>query len=170
VSDDLLTPDEAYDTAVSILEEWGETAQYALTDAAPGAERTLAAATSGLVMAMLKNIVLHRPLYTEDGWVCPSCVEMHGLGVCRAQAPCSFTASVFDAVLGFDRVERPTPEGLVAMMQDGPEPYVGQGAAELERMYGMDPAAARTHASSVVHAIARPLRKTRERRHRQPDR
>jgi hypothetical protein len=155
VTDEQLPPDEAFDTALSILEEWQGIAEQARGDGTymthPGS--SLASATSRMAVLLTEQVVLHRPSYDEGAWVCPRCVEVQPVGIVRAEAPCAFARRVFDTLLP-GKSEDPAPGGLQMIFQDGAEPYVSYGAAELERMHGLNPAQARVHASSVVRAIA----------------
>jgi len=160
-----LPPDEAFDTAVGILEEYLEHAQHAIGDGTTVEHPTTMLAVGIINMAgeFLHQLAVHRPALNHDGTLgCPSCVEMHPvLGMVRAAAPCASALSVLNAVLQTGRVETPAPGGLQVILQDGTEPYVSLGASEVERMCGLSPAQARSASSAVVQAISRVRRRAR---------
>lgn len=154
-----LAPNEAFDTAMGVLEEYLEQAQYAIGDGTTVEHPVtmLATGTMNLSTMTLRLLAAHRPVLGMDGaWGCPACVEMHPLlGSVRPAAPCAVAQHVLGSLLNSTRVHHPAPGGLQTILQDGTEPYVSLGAAELERMCGLPPAVARTHSSVVVQAISR---------------
>jgi hypothetical protein len=152
--DGLLPPDEAFDAAVAQLQEWLGQAEQAAGDARGVQYPDTVLANAAIRMATLeiRKVVSHRPVYIQSAWVCPLCVELQQVGFTRAAAPCAEARAIFE-MLGI-QLQEAAPGGLQMIVQDGAEPYVSLGAAELERMHGLEPVHARTLASSVVRVIA----------------
>lgn len=152
-----LRPAAAHATAVGIVAEWGARAEAAHGDCSVMDSGTAVAVSSGRLAAVTaRMLAAHAPVWMDGGSVCPSCVEIHGgAGIVRASYPCQQARMIFDEVLGPDD-EAAGPEfGLQMTVQDGPEPYMSAAAAALERMHGASPAAARSHASTVLGALGR---------------
>lgn len=164
MTDNELPPSEAFDAAAGILEEHLERAQQAIGDGTTVEYQvtSLAAAVTCMATQHLRQLAAHRPSFKDGAWVCPSCAEVTPvLGMVHATSPCAVALSIFDAVMGGTRVESPAPGGMRFILQDGSEPYVSLGAAELERMCGLPPDQARQHSSAVVQAISRVRRRSR---------
>lgn len=161
-AEQLLPPDEAYDVAVGIFEDWLGYAEQAIGDgtAVEYPISVLANATGRMASLLMGKLAAHRPVYKHGAWVCgSSCVELQQVGFAHAAAPCAEARSVFE-MLNLHLVEA-APGGLQMIVQDGAEPYVTFVAGELERMHGLTPATARSHASSAVRVISGVCRRAR---------
>lgn len=156
MAEEPLSPDDAYDRALGVLGDWGAYAEAMNGDGVSDPDTQLANATGRLVAVVVRQLAGHRPVWEHGSWVCPSCVEIAAIGgIARATAPCRFFQDILGEILGPDAVAGPSTSWLQMMTQDGPEPYVGEAAQELERMLGVSSQQARESASLVVRFLSR---------------
>lgn len=158
MADEPLSPDDAYDTVMGILGDWGAYAEAMGGEGTVDAGTQMANSTGRLVAVVVRQLAAHRPVWEHGSWVCPACVEIPAMGgIARATAPCRFAQDAMAEILGPAVVAPPSLGWLQMITQDGPEPYVTLAAQELERMHGVSSGRSRDMAATVVRFLSRQL-------------
>lgn len=149
-----LRPHDAHAAAVSTITEWGQQAEYAYGDGAHMDEHTVLAVSSGRLSSLAAKILAKHPPVWQDGvFVCPACVQIHGSVMVRVEYPCQAVWDVMEETLGPDEEPAAPRLGLQLVVQDGPEPYLSDAAAELELTHRLDPGPARAYAAAVIAVL-----------------